>query len=55
MLHRPPGFNTDKFEDREVTEAKLDNNEVCMCVISVVICSCIHYTLVAHNNKHNYA
>ena len=44
MLHKPPGSNTDNFEDGGVTEAKLDNNEVCMCVISVVCerhCLCI--------------
>jgi len=38
-LHRPPGTNPHewfKHDDGEVTEAKMDNNEVYMCVISVV-------------------
>ena len=25
-----------KFDDGEVTEAKMDNNELCMCVLSFV-------------------
>ena len=46
-LHRPPESNTHKwfnFDDGEITEAKMDNNELYKCVISVVCerqCLCI--------------
>ena len=56
MLHRPPGSNTVnwfKFDNGEVTKAKLDNSEVCMCVISVVCerqCLCIIFMLVIVSN-----
>ena len=49
MLHRPPGTNPHKWfkhDDGEVTEAKMDNNEVCMCVISLV-CE----TMSMHNHS----
>ena len=56
MLHRPPGSNTVNwfmFDNGEVTKAKLDNNEVCMCVISVVCerqCLCIIMLVIVSNH-----
>ena len=38
MLHRPSGSNPHKwfkYDDGEITEAEMYNNEMCICVISV--------------------
>jgi len=56
MLHRHPGTNPHKwfkYDDGEVTKAKMDNYEVCMCVISLVCerqCLCTIILVIVSNH-----